>query len=395
MKFLVAQQEMVNVLTHITSVLERTQTRDVLSHARLVVTEKGELTVSCTNLTITMVARKKLEHVEEEGSASIPGLKLFEIFRRIPSEAKVYFETVGDMVEISFGRAKFTLNVMTGPNTNVLDRQSNTPPDDHIQVSIKAGQLRSLLHHTNPVMGSRDPRVYQMGTCFEITPEHFRTISTVSTALALATAELDSDAFVAPIEATKQFLVPRKTVMQITSMLGEVGGDEIVTLILGTNHLSIEIPPFSLFSNLMDVKYPEYRQVFPDEEDWNVVCNREELRAALDQVEVVAVDSSHRVSWEFNRDILSLKSASTRNDRVSTDVGLEQSASPRKLSLNGERAYRVLGTLRHEKLKLSAMAENDKSNFVVRGIKSGSPEEDKEPIQGIEAAYLFAPMSER
>ena len=395
MKFVVAQQDMVKVLNHITSVLERTQTRDVLSHARVVVSESGELLVSCTNLQITMVARKQLDQVEEPGSATIPGLRLFDIFRRIPSDAKVYFETVENMIEISFGRSKFTLNLMTGPNVNVLDRQTTNPPDDHITVKIKAGVLRSLLHYTNPIMGSRDPRVYQMGTCFEATPTHFRTVSTVSTVLALATTEQKNSLPDSDGDSVQQYLVPRKTVLQISSMLGEVDGGTEVDLVLGTNHVSLEVAPFTLTSTLMDVQYPDYKQVFPKEENWTILCNREQLRTALDQVEVVAVDSSHRVSWEFNRDLLTLRSASTRNDKVNTEVAIEEMTAPRKLSLNGERALRVLSTMRHEKLQISSMADEERSNLVIRGVRSGAPSEDNEPIAGVEVAYLFAPMSER
>ena len=397
MKFVVQQKEMLNVLAHITGVLERTQTRDVLSHARVSATESGELLVSCTDLTMTMVAKMQLDRVDEPGGASIPGLRLFNIFRAMPREAPVAFEMSGEMIKISSGRSEYELNVMTGPNSTVLDGFLPTPPDDHIEIKVSAQRLRQQLLYTNPVMGVKDSRAYMVATCFELSSSYIRTVSTEASVLAMATAPggvPSLDEAEGEEDGIKRFVVPRKTVLQVTSMCSGAQANEAVVLTFGSNHFSAHVGVFTLTSNLVDSSFPAYQNVFPKEYGWTMVCDRERLRTAIEQVEVVAVDSSHRVAWELDDDILAMKSASTRNDRVSAEVALESLTGMRKIAVNGEKVLRVLNSLTSEKIEFSTNADDLRANIKIIGL-NGKEASDSEKANAIDVAYLMATMSDR
>lgn len=390
MKFAIPQSQMLNVLAQITGVLERSQTRDILSHARVNVTETGDLTVSCTDLTMTIVARLNLEQVEEPGGASIPGLRLFDIFRTLPRDADVTFETVEDLINITAGRSAYRLNVMTGPNSAVLDGYVASPPDDHVEIKVPAGHLRKQLLYTNPVMGLKEARRYMVATCFELTSDYMRTISTEASMLAMATISQGVDT----LDEMRQYVVPRKTVLQVTSMCAAAGASDEVTLTFGTNHFSATIGVFTLTSNLMDTKFPDYHNVFPSEMGWRMVCDREAMRTALEQVEVVAVDTSHRIFWESADDVLQMKAASTRNDRVETEVALESLASARKMAVNGEKMLLLISSLAEEKIEFISASDDEKANIKLAGVPL---EGDGEPAGGnpVEVTYLMATMSDR
>lgn len=397
MKFEVQQDEMLNVLSHITGVLARTQTRDVLSHARVKVAENGELQVSCTDLTMTMHAQMQLDHVDEPGGASIPGLRLFNIFRALGKSEPVVFETTGDMIKITSGHSEYELNVMTGPSSNVLDGYLPSPPDDHVEVQVSAARLREQLMYTNPVMGVKDSRQYMVATCFELSPTYLRTVSTEASVLAMATlpggvpslAQSEDHS-----EGIKRFVVPRKTVLQVTSMCSAANASDTVTMTFGSNHFAARVGVFTLTSNLVDTVYPQYQNVFPNDYGWSMLCDRERLREGLDQVEVVAIDSSHRVQWEFDENVLSMRSASTRNDRVFAQVALDNLTGARKLAIHGEKVLRVLNALNTEKVEFSTSATDLRANIRIVGTKGGNNSET-EPSEDIGVAYLLATMSDR
>ena len=385
MKFVVEQQKMVNVLGHVTNVLERTPTRHIHSHAGIRAGENGELEIGCTNLSMTMLAKMNLLTTEEPGSAAIPGHRLFEIFRRIPHDASVTFATVDDMVEVSFNRARYTLNVIPGADEDILGYGMRDAPSDHVTVSIKAGLLRSMLLYTNPMMAVRHSTRYLIATCFEVTADYFRLISTQATALVTATTTESRNGRMADGEKERRFLVPRKTVLDITSLLADVGANDDVNIVLGTNHVSVEINNYSIISDLMEGNFPEYGQVFPDPEDWSMECGREELRLAFDQVEVVATDSSHRISCELEDDVLTLVSATTRNDRVNNEIAVNKMTAARKFSINGEKMLRVLSTLRTPRISLISTEGNERANLKIIGQgetrSEGEGEQKPEPIE--------------
>lgn len=396
MNFVVNQAEMLNVLTQITGVLERTQTREVLSHARVVVSEDGELLVSCTDLTMTMVAKLQIDSVAEPGAASIPGLRLFEIFRTIGADESVQIRTVEEMVEITFERSQYTLNVMTGPNSAVLDGFVPSPPEDQVQVEIPAALLRQQLLYTNPVMGAKESRAYMVATCFELSHEYFRTVATEASVLAMATADHPVPEMAEADENPRRFVVPRKTVLQVTSMLGSATAGDKVKLTFGSNHFSAELGVFTLTSNLLNTNYPDYETVFPKDLDWNCTCAREQLRRAVNQVEVVAADSSHRVVLDMKEDILHMESRSTRNDQVTADVPLDNLSGPRQLSMNAEKLLRLLNSLESDKAVFGSSGDDAQANIQITGASASKDgESDSSPSSPIEVVYLLATMSDR
>ena len=395
MKFTVNQSEMFDVLGRITKVLERTQTRDVLSHAQLVVSESGELQISCTDLTMTMVAKLQLERTEEPGSASIPGLRLFEIFRAIGSNADVTFETVENMIEISFERSKYQLNVMSGSGGEAgIEGFLSKPPEDAVVVELPANQLRRQLLYTTPVMGAKESRAYMVATCFELAPTHFRTIATEASVLAMATRTAEIPEVADSEEGVRSFIVPRKTVEQIENMLGGAKGAEKVSLTFGSNHVSAQIGVFSLTSNLLNTTYPVYQNVFPEELDWSATCSRTRLLSSVVQVDVVAADSSHRMVWDMADDVLNMQSASTRNDRANVDVELENLTGPRQMSMNAQKILLLLNTLDTDKVIFSSTTKEAHANIQIHGENEQDDKSDGE-TSDLDVVYLVATMSDR
>lgn len=396
MKFTVNQSDMFRVLTQITGVLERTQTRDVLSHARMVVAESGELQISCTDLTMTMVANLKIESVEEPGSASLPGLRLFEIFRTIGTNSNVTFETIENSVEISFDHSQYQLAVISDSASGSLEMYLPSPPEDHVVVELPAGELHHQLLYTNIVMGQKESRAYMMATCFELTDTYFRTVATEASVLGMATRDGGVATLPGGEETMQKYLVPRKTVHQLTSMLAGASRKDTVKLIFGNNHFSAKLGVFSLTSNLLNTTYPDYPNVFPAQEDWWATSDRIQLQRSLIQADVVAVDSSHRVVWNMSEGILNMKSASTRNDRVSTEVSLEELTGPRIVSINAEKVLKLLHTMKTDKVKFSSSASDLNANLKIVGLASHNDEgEAAVPNDGLDVAYLLATMSDK
>lgn len=398
MKFTVQQKHMTQALAQITAILERSQTRDVLSHARVTVNERGDLQISCTDLTMTMFAQLRVDQVEEPGGASIPGLRLFSLFRALPEDNAVTLETSEGMVEIRVGRSIHKLKLMSGPNTDVLDSYLPTPPDDHIAVTIPAARLREQLMYTNPVMGLREARPYMVSTCFELTSSYIRTVATEASVLAMAT----SPGGVPNMPAEdgegdmRQFVVPRKAVLQASSMCATAQRDDMVSLTFGSNHFSVNVGIYTLKSNLMDVRYPDYQKVFPEDLGWSMVCSREALRHALEEVEVVASDVSHRVIFEAGDGVLTMQSTSTRNDSSVVDVALDSLSAARKLAVNGEKILRIATSVGDDKLEFATTQEETKSNIRIIGKKDESPaESSNEGGSQIDVTYLLATMSDR
>ena len=71
MKFEVHRDDMRNLLGHVTRVIERNQTREILSNAVVSIDSENKLRLGCTDLETTITAQLQLFNVEELGEATL------------------------------------------------------------------------------------------------------------------------------------------------------------------------------------------------------------------------------------------------------------------------------------------------------------------------------------
>ena len=248
MKLSAARDVLLKPLQAVIGVVERRQTMPILSNV-LLVAKNGQLAVTATDLEVELVAETDVD-VETGGEITVSGRKLLDICRALPESADVSISVSGEKLHVRSGRSKFALATLPAAEFPSVEeiKASQT-------ITVDQAVLGRLIEKTHFSMAQQDVRYYLNGMLLETEGPHVRTVATDGHRLALCQADIDG----ANLDE-QQVIVPRKGVLELQRLLS---GEGSVDIVLGANHVRIQLEGIRFTSKLIDGRFPEYDRVIP------------------------------------------------------------------------------------------------------------------------------------
>ena len=108
MKLSATREQILAPLQSVIGVVERRQTMPVLSNV-LLAARNNRISITGTDLEVELVASADAT-VQQPGDVTVPGRKLFDIFKALPDKTPVTVATDGERVTIKAGKSRFTLS---------------------------------------------------------------------------------------------------------------------------------------------------------------------------------------------------------------------------------------------------------------------------------------------
>ena len=338
MRFSVVREDMHKLLQHVTRVIERQQTREILLHALVEVSEEGVLNIGCTDLEMSITATKQLTAEGsglESGSIAIEGLTLFEIFDKLPAGTEVELHSDGDAVFLNSPHRSFKLSTMS---TELMPGTSPSAEIESFQVSADA--LSEMFRKTSIGMARNDVRTYLNGMCMEVSPEHLRTIATDGIRLVLFTHDGGR-----PGGDLTQIILPRKTVGELIFLLSHLESDASVDLTLGGNFVTVQGEEFKLTSNLIEGRYPQYNLAVPNDNENPIRCDRTALRQAIASTVILSSQSDRLVVVSTGENTLKLEASNEKGHRADVELAVDACPAGLRQAFNGQSMVDLLDTM--------------------------------------------------
>ena len=266
MKFSASREAFLAPLQAVMGVVERRQTMPILANVLLVT--KNALTATATDLEVELVAAADVD-INQDGAITVPGRKLLDICRALPSGAVVKVTQKADRVLVQSGRSRFSLSTLPADEfPTVEDIRPNA------SVSMDQKDMHHLLEKTQFAMAQQDVRYYLNGLLLETGKKLLRAVATDGHRLALSEIKIakgDGDG--------KQVIVPRKAVTELQRLLTEEGE---ITVEFGSNHVRVQVGDIRFTSKLIDGRFPDYDRVIPKNPKNVLSADREAIRQALE-----------------------------------------------------------------------------------------------------------------
>ena len=364
MKFTINREQLLKPLQQVAGVVERRQTLPVLSNVLLEVSDEG-LGLTGTDLELELVARVGLEGESQAGETTVPARKLVDIVKSLPAQAEVKFELDGERLVVRSGRSRFTLSTLPASEFPRLEEG-----DGGISFSMDPGTLRSLVDRTAFSMAQQDVRYYLNGMLFELSSGRFRVVATDGHRLALCDAEVPE------LNEETQVIVPRKGVMELARLLGDV--EENVSLTVGSNHIRMLTAGASFTSKLVDGKFPDYDRVVPKGGEKQVAADREALRQALSRVSILSNEKYRGVRVNLSSGSLALQANNPEQEEAEEELSLEYEGEPLEIGFNVSYLLDVLNVMNASQVNLE-LGDSNSSALL------------KDPDMA-EALYVVMPM---
>lgn len=365
MRFSLQREVLLKPLQQVVNVVERRQTLPVLANL-LVSVEGGRLSLTGTDLEVEMIARTEVEQAED-GETTIPARKLFEIVRALPDGSRLSFSLGGDRVTVQAGRSRFTLATLPAKEFPSIDDLELV---ERIQVP-EAG-LKELIERTAFAMAQQDVRFYLNGLLFDLRENALRCVATDGHRLALCEADLPEGA-----KTRKQIILPRKGVLELQRLLE--GGDRVLELELGRNHVRVRREDLTLTSKLIDGRFPDYEAVIPIGADKEAKVEREVLRAALQRAAILSNEKYKGVKIEFSPGQLRIVAHNPEQEEATEEIEANTTVEDLAIGFNVVYLLDALNALRDDEVLLNVRdaasstlvreASNSRSRHVVMPLR--------------------------
>jgi len=343
MKLSAARDALLKPLQAVIGVVERRQTMPILSNV-LLVAKEGGLSVTATDLEVELVAEADVQ-VEAGGEITVSGRKLLDICRALPEGATVAVSVSGEKLHVRSGRSKFALATLPAAEfPSVEDMKASQT------ISVPQDVLSRLIEKTHFSMAQQDVRYYLNGMLLETGGKHLRTVATDGHRLALCQAELDGEDL-----DEQQVIVPRKGVLELQRLLG---GEGSVDIVLGANHVRIQLAGIRFTSKLIDGRFPEYERVIPKDSSNELSAGRDVLRGALQRTAILSNEKYRGIRLIIRDNGVVLQAHNPEQEEAEEELEVAYSGDDIEIGFNVNYLLDAIGAVDSEEVALSVVDSN-------------------------------------
>src|SRR3954465_4501967 len=244
------RDEILNPLSAVSGIIERRHTLPILSNV-LIDRTASSVSFLATDIEIQITARSTLAAAGEARAVTVGARKLVDILRALPDSAEVTLDQQEKRLLVKAGKSRFTLQTMPAEDFPRLAK----PAGDVARFALPQKALRRLLGLVQYAMAQQDIRYYLNGLLVVVEEKSLKLVATDGHRLAYAAMPLAGSL------PRKEVIVPRKTVIELTKLLGDT--DAEVSVELSSVQAAFSFAAVELVSKLIDGKFPDYTRVIP------------------------------------------------------------------------------------------------------------------------------------
>lgn len=307
MKFTISRDVLLPGLQAVNGVIERRHTLPILSNLLMSV-GKDQIRLTGTDMEVELIVTIPFDG-SEEAEFTLPARKMLDICRALPETTSLDVTVDKDKVTLKSGKSRFTLATLPAKEFPQTDIKSFPAT-----LSISQKELKELLEDTMFAMAQQDVRYYLNGLLLEVNTNLLRAVATDGHRLALKDVKQDTG-----INEQTQIIIPRKGVTEISRLLDS--NDEPVKLMIGSNHIRLNIKGLQFTSKLIDGKFPDYERVIPKTTVTPLYADREAFRQSLMRASILSNEKYKGVRIQLKEN--SLKALAHNPDHEEAEEELE------------------------------------------------------------------------
>jgi DNA polymerase-3 subunit beta len=315
------RDEILAPLSAVSGIIERRHTLPILSN---VLIERGadSLSFVATDIEIQITARSGLAAAAEARSVTVGARKLLDILRALPESAEVTLQQQEKRLMVKAGKSRFSLQTLAAEDFPRLAK----PAGETARFRLEQKALRRLLALVQYAMAQQDIRYYLNGLLMVVEDRSLKLVATDGHRLALATPGLDADL------PRHEVIVPRKTVLELSKLLGD--GDQPVTVELSATQAAFSFGSVELVSKLVDGKFPDYTRVIPTQHKNRLQVGREPLRQALLRAAILSNEKFRGVRWVLADGSLKIVSSNAEQEEAHEELEVSYAGDALDIGFN-------------------------------------------------------------
>jgi len=364
MKFSIKKENILEELQLLQGIVEKRNTMPILANILMTVSEKG---VELIGTDLEVGLRTNFEaQVEEAGSITISGKKIFEIVKSLADGKIISFSENDDlMMEIVSGESEF--KVLCLPKE---DYPQVPEPMFEKNIIVPLDIFQGMIDRVYYAI-AQEQRYYLNGALMVLKPNLIELVSTDGHRLSYTSKEIDELA----LEKEIRVIVAKKTLGELRKM-----SDERLEFDLDENNLFFKVKNRILISRIIESKFPNFEAVVPKNNPHLLSVSREEFTDAIRRVSLLSTERSRGIKFSIEKKELRLFSSNPEIGEARDKLEVDYKGQELEIGFNSQYLLEFLATVKAERIRLELNDENSAALI--------SPEAEED----IKYVYVLMPM---
>ena len=262
-------------------------TINILTGVKIDLSHQG-LTLTGSNAEISIESFLSVENeqaqmkIEEVGSIVLQARFFSEIIRRLPEDEFTLEVIEQNQVEITSGKANFTVNGLDAdnyPHLPVIDTQN--------QIQIPVHVLNKLISETVFSVSQHESRPILTGVHFVLSNQTLLAVATDSHRLSQRKIPLENtnDAF--------DIVIPGKSLTELSRSLTDE--EEVITIRIMDNQVLFETKTMKFYSRLLEGAYPDTNRLIPTNFNTVIEFEGKEFLSAIARASLLSHEGRNNI----------------------------------------------------------------------------------------------------
>ncbi|PEK92213.1 DNA polymerase III subunit beta [Bacillus mycoides] len=348
MEFIVNHKQFTQALSEVSKAISTKTLIPILSGIKITADQSGiTLIASNSNIFIEKFIPISIEGVQittilKAGSIVVPAKYFIEIIKKMPSD--ILIKSMNEQL-ITIQSDEITLN-LNGFSANEFP---NVPfLDAHTEIQVETEQLIEVFKQTVFATAKNESRPVLTGVHFVIDHNKLICAATDSHRLALREIPISS-------HAKLNCIVPSSTISELLKLMNS--NSNLVYIYLSESHIIFKFGTITLYSRLIEGKYPNISGLIPNESQTVINIDRKKILQGVDRSSLLASEwANNNVNLEIiDECTIQISSNASQIGKISETQQIDAIHGEKQLNISFDGRYMVdtLKAIREDRVTLS------------------------------------------
>ena len=367
MKIICQQQELSKALNIVSKAVTSRSTLPVLKGILLQAYPDGRLTLSASDLDISIQNTIPVQ-VEEPGSIIVIARMFMDIIRKLPGIDIMIETDDAENVMISSMSSKFNIIGMPADEFPVISEIGS----DTTSIDIDTATLREMITKTSFAASVDESRGIITGVLLEIGDDRINMAAIDGFRMAITRRTM-------PAPVNHNFVISAKIINEIAKIIGELSDADSQ----GTLYLNDKKAVF-LFGNiraelkLLEGNFISYRDILPKENTIEMIADRQMLMDSIERASLFAKAGKNNLVKFDIRDRILTVSSDSEEGKATEDLIVQKNGSDLTIGFNAHFLQDILKCIDDDQIRMMFRSSVDPCMI--------------EPLEGDQYEYLVLPV---
>ena len=345
MKFEIQQEDLQRALDVIANVVPTKTTLPILTCV-LMEAADDRLTLSATNLDVSITTGTDKVAIKTEGKVAIPAVK-FVPFVRTLRPGSVVISQKGKQIQLVSGKARMTENTM-----NVDEYPALKKLEEKNGLDVEAAILIDMINATSYSVSKDETRPALMGILWEVRSDSLTLVATDAHRLARSGRTMEWD-----VGGDREMIVDTSGLRHLPRIVSGLNEDEItsgnLTMFMGDNQLSFRAGPTVLHTRLLEGPFPDYNAVIPQDNDKHITLDKADFSQTIRRVSITADRITSQIKLGIESGRMELSARGSEGSQSEDEIPVSYDGEALEIGFNFVYLQDILKNIRSDSIQLS------------------------------------------